>query len=76
MARREYKYRLIYLLKNLEQDDYELSLKQLPQHCGVSRRTFERWVYIKKDSHFEIPLNSAMRLALWFQVSIEELYNN
>lgn len=76
MARSEYKYRLIYLLKNLQQIDYELSLQHLPMHCGVSRRTFERWIYLKKDSHFEIPLNSAMKLAQWFAVNPDELYNN
>jgi hypothetical protein len=49
MKHKEYKYRLLYLLRNLTVNDYELAMKYLPILCGITKSTFREWIYRKED---------------------------
>lgn len=70
-----YKYNLLPLLRKLSYDDYQIALKWLPQHLGVSRATFLKWIYIKKGSSHEIASHHLFKMASFFECTIDELFN-
>jgi hypothetical protein len=71
----EYKYRIKEKLEQFTYTDYVLAKKQLPKALGVNPRTFERYLYTKHTSCYEMPANHLAALARFFTCTMEELLN-
>jgi len=71
----EYKYRIKEYLEKLSYPDYILAKKHLPGSLGVNPRTFERYIYVKHASNYEMPANHLAALAKFFNCTMEDLLN-
>ena len=71
----EYKYGLKEKLEKLPYPDYIQAKKHLPGSLGVNPQTFERYLYVKHSSHYEMPANLLASLARFFNCTMEELLN-
>lgn len=71
-----FKYRIHYLLRQLSVQDYEIALKFLPDLCCVSYPTFKAWIYIKQDEIREIPGTAILKMARFFEVDPEDMYED
>lgn len=71
-----YKYRIHYLLRQLSIEDYEVAMNFLPDFLGISKSSFKRWIYRKELEGGEIPANQLLKLARFFEVEPEEIYQN
>lgn len=69
-----YKYRLIALLKSLDDNEYEIAMKHLPVQLKIAPRTWKSWLYIKHDAKHEIPGRALVELAHYFQVEPREMF--
>ncbi|NQV02374.1 MAG: hypothetical protein HQ542_07000, partial [Bacteroidia bacterium] len=67
----EYKYRIKEELEKLSYPDYIQAKKHLPESLGVNPRTFERYIYVKHSSNYEMPANHLASLAKFFNCSME-----
>lgn len=75
MNKKEYKYRLHYLLRRLSKSDYDLAMKKLPEHLGISRQTFQRWIYTRLDNEsLEITGCQVLILSNFFEVKPHEIF--
>ncbi len=70
------KYNILKFLKKLPYDEYAIAKRKLPVACKVSKRTFERWLYVTKEERLEISADKLAVIARFFDCSIEELLNN
>lgn len=70
------KYKILQYLKQLPYDEYRLAKKKLPLALKVSKRTFERWIYLEKDSKQEIPADKLAVISSYLDIeSMEQLFN-
>ncbi len=70
------KYNILKFLKKLPYNEYAIAKRKLPVACRVSKRTFERWLYVTKEERLEISADKLAVIARFFGCSIEELLNN
>lgn len=68
-----YKYNLHYHLRQLSWEDYRISRKFFPHALSISLSTWYQWIYIKKTEKREIPLCALVRIATFFDVTVNEL---
>lgn len=68
------KYRIHYHLNQLNNQDYEIAWKFLPWRCGMAASTFKSYVYIKADEPKTIPGDHLLIMAVFFQCSVADLY--
>ncbi len=70
------KYRILEFLKALPYDEYRIARKNLPIALEISKRTFERWLYLTTDSKMQIPADKLAILSNYFKLdSMEQLIN-
>lgn len=72
---REYKYNIIHLLNKLPKEDYDQAKRNLYKLCETGKSTFDKYLYIKKDSKKEIPSNVLLTISTFLNVTPMELYN-
>ncbi|MEO9257933.1 MAG: hypothetical protein ABI207_06100 [Crocinitomicaceae bacterium] len=70
-----YKYRIHYLLRQLSLSDYQITWIFFPEALNIAKWTWKSWIYIKKDDKREIPQDSLLKIATFFECSIDELMN-
>ncbi|WP_281991257.1 hypothetical protein [Aquimarina aggregata] len=70
------KYNVLQFLKRLPYNEYIIAKRKLPVACKVSKRTFERWLYVTKEERLEISADKLALIANYFNCTIEELLNN
>ena len=70
------KYNILKYLKKLPYQEYTIAKRKLPVACKVSKRTFERWLYVTKEERLEISADKLAIVANFFDCAIEELLNN
>lgn len=70
------KYNILKFLKKLPYNEYTVAKGKLPVACKVSKRTFERWLYVTKEERLEISADKLAVIANYFNCTIEELLNN
>jgi hypothetical protein len=71
-----YKYRLLEYLNKLPHERHKLVMRRLPIAVGVHRTTFNDWLYIKADATKMIPADHLVKLATFFDVTVEEMYTS
>lgn len=69
------KYRIQEYLNGLPYDDYRIAKNKLPLALGVSKRTFERWMYLTTGDKLEIPADKLAIIAKYLGKQIEEFFN-
>jgi hypothetical protein len=69
-----YKFTIQDKLIGLSKNEYDKAMKDLPILLNISRSTFIRWRYTKKDSFSEIPTNASIALASYFDCSVQDIY--
>ncbi len=69
------KYNILKLLKKLPYQEYTVAKRKLPVACKVSKRTFERWLYVTKTDRLEISADKLAVIAQFLNCSMEELLN-
>jgi len=70
------KYNILKFLKKLPYNEYVIAKRKLPVACKVSKRTFERWLYVNKEERLEISADKLALIANFFGCSIEQLLNS
>jgi hypothetical protein len=70
------KYNILKFLKKLPYNEYTIAKSKLPVACKVSKRTFERWLYVTKEERLEVSADKLALIANYFNCTIEELLNN
>ncbi|GGX23663.1 hypothetical protein [Aquimarina muelleri] len=70
------KYHILKFLKKLPYNEYTIAKRKLPVACKVSKRTFERWLYVNKEDRLEISADKLALIANYFNCTMEELLNN
>ena len=73
MKNQPYKYRIHYLLRQLNVDDYNIAMKWFPERIGISKKTWHEWIYRKADVGTQIPSEAILIMALFFGVEPWEL---
>lgn len=68
-----YKYTLHQKLRQLTVNDYEIAMEFLPKKLFVSKSTFKRWIYLKKNSNAEISYSNLRLLASFFECEPKDL---
>lgn len=68
------KYKIDHYLEQLPIGEYQTILQKLPEHLGISKRTFNRWRNIKLTDNTEIPVDKMFLIALLFEVRIEDMF--
>jgi len=71
MKRKPYKYRLRYWLYKHNKSQLELA-----NHLNISFGTVGRWMYLKIDSHFDIPFTKVLAIAEFFKCKPQEVYTD
>jgi len=71
----ERKYSILDRLQELPHNKYVIAKKELPKALGVSKSTFDKWIYFKYSEPNQIPLDKIAMLANFFNVRIENLMN-
>ena len=71
-----YKYNIIYRLKQLSVEDYQISWDFFPEALGITKHTWKRWIYLKQDDPAEIRVSQLQLIASFFDCQIEELIND
>jgi len=69
------KYQLSAKLNALSHEEYRIVTNKLPIACGVSKRTFYRWMDLNREDKTEIPADKLAILAKYFSCSIEDMFN-
>lgn len=70
------KYRILEYLKKLPHEEYKIAKNKLPLALEVSKRTFERWLYLTIDSKMEVSADKLAIISHFFELnSIDELIN-
>jgi len=68
-----YKYRLHYLLRQLSVEDYEIAMIFFPEALNISKSTWIKWIYIKKNEPREINQEALKVIATFFECTIDQL---
>ncbi|WP_148639252.1 hypothetical protein [Aquimarina longa] len=72
----EKKYKILEFLKKLPHEEYRIAKKKLPLALKVSMRTFERWLYLKKEAKMEVSADKLAIISNFLELdSIDELIN-
>lgn len=69
------KYDVLRRLNELPKSQHSITKTELPKQLGVSQRTFDGWLYIKKDESQNVPSEALAILARFFECSMESLIN-
>lgn len=71
------KYRILEILntKFSLEDARKLRNKTIPNALCISERTFNNWIYAKKESGLEISYRNLYKIAKILDTSIEALFN-
>lgn len=72
---RDRKYTIQELIYRLPFEEYRIAKNKLPLALGVSKRTFERWMYITLGEKLEVPADKLAIIAKYLGQPIEELFN-
>lgn len=70
-----YKYNILKILHSRTYKEYLYIRKEAPKKLGISKRTWERWLYIKEDDKAEINYSTLKKISELLNVSIEDLIN-
>ncbi|MAQ75595.1 MAG: hypothetical protein CL613_04595 [Aquimarina sp.] len=70
------KYCILKYLKKLPYHEYAIAKRKLPIACKVSKRTFERWLYVTKTERLEVSADKLAIIAKFFDCTIEDLLNH
>lgn len=71
-----YKYTLIYLIRQLPYEAYKTAISDIANFCDVSDNTVRKWIYLRKDKHYDIAFGKMLKLADFFNVQPKDLYND
>jgi hypothetical protein len=71
----ERKYKIQEFLNSLPYEDYRIAKNKLPLALGVSKRTFERWMYLTHDDRLEVPADKLAIIAKFLGKKIEDFFN-
>lgn len=71
----ERKYKIQEFLNGLPYDDYRIAKNKLPLALGVSKRTFERWMYLTNEDRLEVPADKLAIIAKYLDKKMEEFFN-
>jgi len=71
----ERKHSILTRLKELSHNRYAIARKHLPKALGVSKSTFDKWIYLKYNQPNQIPLDKIAAIANFFDIRIESLMN-
>lgn len=71
----QYKYKLYKLLNEMPYHKYRITCRQLPVVLGISRETFRKWKYIRKEDKATIPADKLAIIANFFEIRFEKLFN-
>lgn len=74
MNSKELKFQIKQMLLRLPVNEYEVAMKHLPQHLGVSTSTFKRWIYARADDNIEINGCHLLLLSQYFECHLEDLF--
>lgn len=69
------KYLILERLNKLPSEEAKIAKNKLPLAFNISKRTFERWIYLYETDRLEIPADKLAIIAKYFSCSIEELFN-
>ncbi len=70
-----YKYNILPKLRKLSVEDYEIAMIFFPEALGVSKSTWEKYIYIKQDDSRELRPEQLMVISSFFECSMEDLIN-
>lgn len=73
--RKQAKYAIHQLMEKLSYKEYRIAKNKLPIALKVSKRTFERWMYLQIGDKTEIPSDKMAMIAKYFKVSMEDMFN-
>lgn len=74
MNSKQLKFKIKDLLLSLPVSEYEVAMKHLPDHLGVSRATFKRWIYARIEDNIEINGCYLLLLSMYFDCRLEDLF--
>lgn len=69
------KYAILERINKLPVDRYKLTKNKLPTALGVTKGTFNMWLYIGVDDHRQIPVNKLQAIAHFLNVKVDTLLN-
>lgn len=69
------KYNILDRLNQLPHEEYRIAKNKLPLALKISKRTFERWIYLSELDRLEIPADKLAIIAKYLCCTIEELFN-
>lgn len=75
IKRKKRKYTILNKIQLLPHEEYKIAKNRLPLVMRVSKRTFERWCYLKVCETPEIPADKLAIIAKFLQCPIEDLFN-
>ena len=70
----QYKYTIWLRFQSLTRAEQRITKNVLPSLLGISPRTFELWMYYKKEDSKTIPADMLYRLASFFGCDINEMW--
>lgn len=73
--RKQAKYAIHQLMEKLSYKEYRIAKNKLPIALKVSKRTFERWMYLELGDKTEVPSDKMAMLAKYFNVKMEDMFN-
>ena len=73
--RNKRKYTIYTKLNKLTNDDYRIAKNKLPLALNISKRTFDRWMYVYIDEKLEAPADKLAVIAKFLGCKFEEMFN-
>ena len=73
--RKNRKYAILDHLRQLSLSDYKTAMNNLPSELGVSKRTFERYMYAFEDDRLQVSADKLAIIANFLGCNIEDLIN-
>lgn len=69
------KYAILEKLNQLPHQEFQIAKNKLPIALKVSKRTFQRWMYLEYGDTLEVPCDKMAAIAKFLGVTIETMHN-
>lgn len=70
------KYNILKIMQTYPVYQYRQLMKSIPQQINISHSQWRKWLYLKKDSRYEIPHEQLNSIAQLLNVTIDDLINH
>ncbi len=72
---KERKYVILQKMQKLPHKDYCIAKNKLPIALKISKRTFEKWMYLEIGDKTEVSADKLAIIAKYLESSIEDMFN-